>query len=46
MKKYLFIAGLHRSGSTILSDCLSCQPDISGFKNTGFPKDERQFFNL
>ena len=41
--KYVFIAGLHRSGTTLLADCLKQHPDISSFANTGFPKDEGQF---
>jgi len=42
-KKYIFIIGLHRSGTTMLADFLKSHPDISGFENTGFPKDEGQF---
>jgi len=41
--KFLFIAGLHRSGTSILSRCLAEHPLISGFKNTGVPEDEGQF---
>ncbi|MCK5057421.1 MAG: sulfotransferase [Candidatus Aminicenantes bacterium] len=41
--KFLFIAGLHRSGTTVLADCLREHPRISGFENTGLPKDEGQF---
>ncbi len=42
-KKILFIAGLHRSGTTPFSDILREHKDISGFKDTGYPKDEGQF---
>ena len=43
LNKFIFISGLHRSGTTILADCLKEHPDISSFSNTGFPKDEGQF---
>lgn len=43
MNKYIFICGLHKSGTTILSDCLCRHPQISSFKNTGYPKNEGQF---
>jgi hypothetical protein len=42
-KKFVFIAGLHKSGTSILFKCLRCHPQISAFHNTGFPKDEGQF---
>lgn len=41
--KYVFICGLHRSGTTILADCLAQHIEISSFKNTGYPKNEGQF---
>lgn len=41
--KFVFIAGLHRSGTTVLADCLKEHPLFSGFADTGFPKDEGQF---
>ncbi|MCL4267308.1 MAG: sulfotransferase [Anaerolineae bacterium] len=40
--KFLFIGGLHRSGTTILAKCLQAHPQISGFENTGADKDEGQ----
>ncbi len=40
---FLFIGGLHRSGTTILANTLAEHPNVSSFKNTGFPKDEGQF---
>ncbi len=42
-KKYIFIIGLHRSGTSLLADYLKEHPDVSGFEKTGFPKDEGQF---
>lgn len=42
-KKYIFIVGLHRSGTTLLADYIKQHPDVSGFENTGFPMDEGQF---
>lgn len=40
---YIFIAGLHKSGTSILAQVLGQHPDISVFNDTGFPKDEGQF---
>lgn len=40
--QYVFICGLHRSGTSILHDILRNQPDISGFRNTGVAEDEGQ----
>ena len=42
-KKYIFIVGLHRSGTTLLANYLKEHPDVSGFENTDFPMDEGQF---
>ncbi len=41
--RFVFICGLHRSGTTLLQRCLVESPDISGFKNTGVFEDEGQF---
>ncbi|MCM3735097.1 sulfotransferase [Bacillus cytotoxicus] len=41
-KKFVFICGLHRSGTTILSKLLREHYEISGFRNTGSPMDEGQ----
>jgi len=41
-KKFVFICGLHRSGTSILHEILKVQKDISGFSNTGVPEDEGQ----
>lgn len=41
-KRMVFIAGLHRSGTSLLHDILRSHPDISGFRDTGVPEDEGQ----
>lgn len=41
-KKFIFIAGLHRSGTSLVHEILRSHPDISGFSNTGVPQDEGQ----
>ncbi|MGB3516785.1 MAG: sulfotransferase [Elainellaceae cyanobacterium] len=38
----IFIGGLHRSGTSLLHELLKKHPDVSGFSNTGVPKDEGQ----
>ena len=43
MKKYLFIIGLHRSGTTLLSKTIAANKAFSGFEDTGVPMDEGQF---
>lgn len=40
--KFIFISGLHRSGTSILHEILKVQQNISGFNNTGVPEDEGQ----
>jgi hypothetical protein len=40
--RFVFIAGLHRSGTTIVHRCVRGHPQISGFKDTGVPEDEGQ----
>lgn len=40
--RFLFICGLHRSGTSLLHNILRDHPDISGFTNTGAPEDEGQ----
>lgn len=42
MKKFVFISGLHRSGTSILHRTLRAAPSISGFENTGEREDEGQ----
>lgn len=39
---FLFIGGLHRSGTSILHRLLSDHPDVSGFEGTGASQDEGQ----
>lgn len=41
-KNFIFIAGLHRSGTSLLYKSILQHPDITGFKNTGVPEDEGQ----
>jgi Sulfotransferase family len=40
--RFVFLAGLHRSGTTLLARLLSAHPEISGFSGTGMPADEGQ----
>lgn len=37
-----FIGGLHRSGTSLLQQCLRQHPDVSGMTGTGAPEDEGQ----
>ena len=39
---FVFVAGLHRSGTTLLTRCLAEHPSITGLQNTGVPEDEGQ----
>jgi len=41
-KNFIFIAGLHRSGTSLIYQIIRDHPKISGFKNTGVPEDEGQ----
>ena len=41
-KRFLFVGGLHRSGTSILHRLLREHPSISGFHDTGVPEDEGQ----
>ncbi|HZC75318.1 MAG TPA: sulfotransferase [Gaiellaceae bacterium] len=38
----VFLAGLHRSGTTLLARLLAAHPQVSGFSDTGAPADEGQ----
>jgi hypothetical protein len=40
--KLVFLAGLHRSGTTLLARLLAAHPQVSGFSGTGAPADEGQ----
>jgi hypothetical protein len=40
--RFVFIGGLHRSGTSVIFRCLREHPLISGFENTGAPQDEGQ----
>lgn len=42
-KPFIFIAGLHRSGTSLLHEILKSHPQISGFTGTGVPEDEGQY---
>jgi hypothetical protein len=42
-KLFLFIVGLHRSGTSLLHAMLADHPAISGFHDTGAVEDEGQF---
>jgi hypothetical protein len=41
-KHFIFIGGLHKSGTSLLHQILRSHPAISGFVNTGVPEDEGQ----
>ena len=40
--RFVFLAGLHRSGTTLLARLLAAHPHVSGFAETGVPADEGQ----
>jgi hypothetical protein len=40
--RFVFLAGLHRSGTTLLARRLAAHPDASGFADTGASEDEGQ----
>jgi len=42
LSRHVFIVGLHRSGTSLLFQCLRQHPQVSGFSNTGVPEDEGQ----
>jgi hypothetical protein len=40
--QFVFVGGLHRSGTSLLTRCLGGHPLVSGFRDTGVPEDEGQ----
>lgn len=41
-KHFIFVGGVHRSGTSLLHDALRRHADVSGFAGTGAPEDEGQ----
>ena len=41
--QFIFIGGLHRSGTSLVHEILRGSPVATGFAGTGFPQDEGQF---
>ncbi|MDE2183484.1 MAG: sulfotransferase [Alphaproteobacteria bacterium] len=41
--RFIFVGGMHRSGTTPLAQLVSSHPQVSGLANTGVPMDEGQF---
>jgi hypothetical protein len=41
--RHVIVAGLHRSGTSLLTRALADHPEASTFSGTGFPEDEGQF---
>jgi sulfotransferase family protein len=41
-KQFVFIGGLHRSGTSLIHECLRDHPSVSGFNGTGVHEDEGQ----
>lgn len=42
-KKFVFVAGLHRSGTSLIAKCIANHPEVSSFEHTGVYQDEGQF---
>jgi hypothetical protein len=40
--RYLFVGGLHKSGTSLVASSIATHPKISGFRNTGVPENEGQ----
>jgi len=40
--QFVFLGGLHRSGTSLAFRCLREHPEVSGFHDTGVPEDEGQ----
>ena len=41
-KKFIFVTGLHRSGTSLIHRLIRGHPLVSGFEGTGVPEDEGQ----
>lgn len=41
-REIIFVAGVHRSGTSLLYKLIRMHPDVSGFSGTGVPEDEGQ----
>lgn len=41
-RRFVFIGGLHRSGTSLFHEILKAHPDVSGFSDTGVYEDEGQ----
>lgn len=39
---FIFVGGLHRSGTSLVARCLAAHPAVSAFRDTGVPEDEGQ----
>jgi hypothetical protein len=42
-ERFVFIGGLHRSGTTLLYQCVTDHPEINRFRKTDVPEDEGEF---
>lgn len=40
--RFIFVGGVHRSGTTLIADLLAQHPEISGLADTGVPENEGQ----
>ena len=38
--RYVFVGGLHRSGTTLLADCLAAHPEVRGLSHAPVPEGE------
>lgn len=41
--RHLFVCGLHRSGTSLITKSLAAHPQVTGFRDTGMIEDEGQF---
>jgi hypothetical protein len=41
--RFVFIGGLHRSGTPLVADLLGSHPSLSGLRNTGCPMNEGMY---